>query len=78
MDAESASAAARETIMHATRAANAGSQDANNALAQLTQSAALGAGIGGMTQDAQSSLLLDVLQQVCSLGLLAIKNGVKY
>ncbi|WWC73523.1 uncharacterized protein I206_107495 [Kwoniella pini CBS 10737] len=64
MDADQASVAARETIMHATRAANAGSQDANNALAQLTQSVAAGGGIGGLSQDAQSSLLLDVLQQL--------------
>ncbi|WVF68585.1 hypothetical protein IAT40_003354 [Kwoniella sp. CBS 6097] len=64
MDADQASAAARETIRHATKAANAGSQDANNALAQLTQSVAAGGGIGGMSQDAQSSLLLDVLQQL--------------
>ncbi|OCF46048.1 hypothetical protein I317_00136 [Kwoniella heveanensis CBS 569] len=64
MDADQASAAARETIMHATKAANAGSQDANNALVQLTQSVAAGGGIGGMSQDAQSSLLLDVLQQL--------------
>ena len=59
MDAESASTAAMETILHATRAANSGSQEANNALSQLTQS-----GIGTMSQDAQSILLMDVLQQV--------------
>ena len=59
MDAEAASSAAMETVLHATRAANWGSQDANNALAQLTQF-----GVEPMTQDAQSSLLMDVLQQV--------------
>jgi len=59
MDAEAASTAAMETILHATRAANSGSQDANSALAQLTQS-----GVGSMSQDAQSNLLMDVLQQV--------------
>ncbi|WVR08207.1 hypothetical protein IAU60_005254 [Kwoniella sp. DSM 27419] len=77
MDADQASAAARETIMHATRAANAGSMDANNALAQLTQSVAAGGGIGGMTQDAQSSLLLDVLQQLtaASMGRPLNNNG---
>ncbi|WRT69523.1 uncharacterized protein IL334_006510 [Kwoniella shivajii] len=77
MDADQASAAARETIMHATRAANAGSQDANNALAQLTQSVAAGGGITGMTQDAQSSLLLDVLQQLtaASMGRPLNQNG---
>lgn len=60
MDAEAASSAAMETVLHATRAAHSGSMDASNALAQLTQS-----DIGGLTQDAQSSLLMDVLQQVC-------------
>ncbi len=59
MDAEAASTAAMETILHATRAANSGSQDANNALAQLTQS-----GVSSMSQVAQSNLLMDVLQQV--------------
>ncbi|KAL7424869.1 aspartate transaminase aat1 [Cryptotrichosporon argae] len=63
MDADAASSAAMETIMHATRAANSGQQEAVNALAQLT-SASSGLGIGGMSQDAQSSLLLDVLQQL--------------
>lgn len=64
MDPEAASSAAMETIMHATRAANNGQPEAVNALAQLTQSASTGLGIGGMSQDAQSSLLLDVLQQL--------------
>jgi hypothetical protein len=64
MGVEQASAAAMETILHATRAANSGQQDAANALAQLTQSATMGMGIGGMTSDAQGSLLMDVLQQV--------------
>ncbi|WWD20159.1 hypothetical protein CI109_104635 [Kwoniella shandongensis] len=75
MDADQASAAARETIMHATRAANAGSQDANNALAQLTQSVSSGGGIGGMSQDAQSSLLLDVLQQLTAASMGRSLNG---
>ncbi|WVQ96110.1 hypothetical protein IAU59_003212 [Kwoniella sp. CBS 9459] len=75
MDADQASAAARETIMHATKAANAGSQDANNALAQLTQSVAAGGGIGGMSQDAQSSLLLDVLQQLTAASMGRPLNG---
>ncbi|KAK6908754.1 hypothetical protein L486_01602 [Kwoniella mangroviensis CBS 10435] len=77
MDADQASAAAKETIMHATRAANAGSQDANNALAQLTQSVAVSGGIGGLSQDAQSSLLLDVLQQLtaASMGRPLDQNG---
>nr|XP_019043365.1 hypothetical protein I302_07940 [Kwoniella bestiolae CBS 10118]OCF22295.1 hypothetical protein I302_07940 [Kwoniella bestiolae CBS 10118] len=77
MDADQASAAAKETIMHATRAANAGSQDANNALAQLTQSVAASGGIGGLSQDAQSSLLLDVLQQLtaASMGRPLNQNG---
>lgn len=64
MDTAAASAAAMETIMHATRAANNGQPEAAHALQQLSQSAASGLGIGGMSQDAQSSLLLDVLQQV--------------
>ncbi|KAK4687119.1 hypothetical protein P7C73_g3003, partial [Tremellales sp. Uapishka_1] len=64
MDTEQASAAALETILHATRAANSGQQDAANALAQLTASASLGLGIGGMSSDAQGSLLLDVLNQL--------------
>ncbi|TXT13344.1 hypothetical protein VHUM_00711 [Vanrija humicola] len=63
VDADAASAAAMETIMHATRAANNGQPEAAHALQQLSQSAAAGLGIGGMSQDAQSSLLLDVLQQ---------------
>ena len=53
-----------ETILHATRAANSGSLDASSALAQLTESALAGGGITGMSQDAQNSLLMDVLQQV--------------
>lgn len=63
MDPDAASNAAMETIMHATRAANQGQPEAVHALAQLTN-ASSGIGIGGMTQDAQSSLLLDVLQQL--------------
>jgi hypothetical protein len=53
-----------ETIMHATRAANSGSIDASSALAQLSESAMRGEGIPGMSLDAQSNLLMDVLQQV--------------
>ena len=64
LDPDSASTAAMETILHATRAANSGSQDATTALAQLTESALSGSGIGGMSADAQSSLLMEVLQQV--------------
>jgi len=59
MDAEAASTAAMETVLHATRAANLGSDDANNALAALTQT-----GVSTMSQDAQSNLLMDVLHQV--------------
>ena len=65
LDHSSASTAAMETILHATRAAESGSQDASSALAQLTE-AMSGGGIGNMSQDAQSSLLMDVLQQVSS------------
>ena len=64
LDPDSASAAALETILQATRAANSGSQDASTALAQLSESALAGGGIGGMSQDAQNSLLMEVLQQV--------------
>lgn len=49
--------------MQATRAANNGHPEAANALAQLSNASA-NLGIGAMGQDAQSSLLLDVLQQV--------------
>ena len=63
MDAEAASSAAMDTVLHATRAANWGSQDANHALSSLTLS-----GVESMTPDAQSSLLLDVLQQVGDSG----------
>lgn len=62
MDNNTAQNVAMETIMHATRAANNGQPEAANALAQLTQTANLG--LSGMSQDAQSTLLLDVLQQV--------------
>jgi hypothetical protein len=64
LDPEAAQSAALETVLHATRAANSGSLDAGQALAQLTQTANLGGGIQGMSQDAQSSLLMEVLQQV--------------
>lgn len=63
LDQSSASTAAMETILHATRAAESGSLDASSALAQLTD-AMSGNGVGAMTQDAQSSLLMDVLHQV--------------
>lgn len=63
LDQSSASTAAMETILHATRAAESGSLDASSALAQLTD-AMSGSGVGAMTQDAQSSLLMDVLHQV--------------
>jgi aspartate aminotransferase len=49
--------------MQATRAANNGQPEAANALAQLSNASA-NLGIGAMAQDAQSSLLLDVLQQL--------------
>jgi hypothetical protein len=62
MDADTASAAAMETVLHATKAAGLGNVDAGNALAQLTN-ASLGLG-GGMSQGEQNSLLMDVLQQV--------------
>ncbi len=76
MDNEQASVAAMETILHATRAANQGQQEAANALAQLTQSAS-GLGIQGMTQDQQGSLLLDVLQQVsCTFQTPSITDAV--
>lgn len=58
IDADQAHAAAHETVRDATKAAKAGSQDATNALAQLSQ------GVEGMSRGAQSSLLLDVLQQL--------------
>ena len=64
LDPDSAQNAAMETILHATRAAESGSLDASSALAQLTESAMAGGGIGSMSQDAQSSLLMDVLQQL--------------
>lgn len=63
LDPDSASSAAMETILHATRAAELGSSDATSALAQLTDAMG-GQGIGSMSQDAQSTLLMDVLQQV--------------
>ncbi|GFZ50063.1 hypothetical protein JCM24511_07816 [Saitozyma sp. JCM 24511] len=62
MDADTASAAAMETVLHATKAAGLGNVDAGNALAQLTN-ASLGLG-GGMSQGEQNSLLMDVLQQL--------------
>jgi hypothetical protein len=61
IDPDQASLMAAETIQQATKAAQSGSKDATNALAQLSRSAM---NVGGMTQDAQSSLLLDVLQQL--------------
>jgi hypothetical protein len=64
MDADTASAAAMETVLHATKAAGLGNLDAGNALAQLTNAASLGLGGGGMSQGEQNSLLMDVLQQV--------------
>jgi len=63
IDPEAAQNAALETVMQATRAANNGQPEAANALAQLS-SASANLGIGAMPQDAQSSLLLDVLQQL--------------
>jgi len=77
LDQSSASTAAMETILHATRAAESGSLDASSALAQLTD-AMSGSGVGAMTQDAQSSLLMDVLHQVglvCVLSLTKVVNG---
>lgn len=61
IDPDQASLMAAETIQQAMKAAQSGSQDATNALAQLSRTATT---VGGMTQDAQSSLLLDVLQQL--------------
>lgn len=63
---------ATETIHQATRAAQSGSMDATNALAQLTRSSG-GLGIGGMTSEAQNMLLMDVLQQLSGQG--QIKDG---
>jgi hypothetical protein len=63
LDSDQASSMATETIHQATRAAQSGSQDATNALAQLTRSTT-GSGLGGMTSEAQNILLMDVLQQV--------------
>lgn len=63
LDPDSAQSAAMDTILHATRAAESGSTDATSALAQLTNAMG-GPGIGNMSQDAQSTLLMDVLQQV--------------
>lgn len=63
LDPDQASSMATETIHQATRAAQSGSMDATNALAQLTRSSG-GLGIGGMTSEAQNMLLMDVLQQL--------------
>lgn len=63
VDPDAAQAAAFETVMQATRAANRGQPEAANALAQLT-TASNNLGIGALPQDAQNSLLLDVLQQL--------------
>jgi hypothetical protein len=63
LDSDQATFMATETVHQATRAAQSGSQDATNALAQLTRSS-IGSGIGGMSSEAQNSLLMDVLQQV--------------
>jgi hypothetical protein len=63
LDSDQATFMATETVHQATRAAQSGSQDATNALAQLTRSS-IGSGIGGMSSEAQNILLMDVLQQV--------------
>lgn len=67
LDSDQASLMATETVHQATRAAQSGSMDATNALAQLTRSS-IGSGIGGMTSDAQNLLLMDVLQQLSGQG----------
>lgn len=64
MDSESANAAALETIMHATRAAEAGNVDASSALASLTSAA--GTNLAGISLQEQSGLLMEVLQQLSS------------
>jgi len=66
LDSDQATFMATETVHQATRAAQSGSQDATNALAQLTRSS-IGSGIGGMSSEAQNSLLMDVLQQVSQI-----------
>lgn len=63
LDSDQATLMATETVHQATRAAQSGSMDATNALAQLTRSS-IGAGIGGMSSEAQNLLLMDVLQQL--------------
>jgi len=70
LDSDQATFMATETVHQATRAAQSGSQDATNALAQLTRSS-IGSGIGGMSSEAQNSLLMDVLQQVSHILLMA-------
>jgi hypothetical protein len=66
LDSDQATFMATETVHQATRAAQSGSQDATNALAQLTRSS-IGSGIGGMSSEAQNILLMDVLQQVSGI-----------
>ena len=63
VDPDQATFMATETVHQATRAAQSGSQDATDALAQLTRGS-MGTGVTGMTSEAQSSLLMDVLKQV--------------
>lgn len=69
LDSDQAASMATETIHQATRASQSGSQNATDALAQLTRSST-GQGLGGMSSEAQNILLMDVLQQVsiCWLG----------
>lgn len=67
LDSDQASLLATETVHQATRAAQSGSLNATSALAQLTRSS-VGSGIGGMTSEAQSILLMDVLQQLSGQG----------
>lgn len=67
LDSDQASFMATETVHQATRAAQSGSLDATNALAQLTRSS-IGHGIGGMTAEAQNVLLMEVLQQLSGQG----------
>lgn len=63
VDSDQATLMATETVHGATRASQSGSTDATNALAKLTRSS-IGSGIGGMSSEAQNSLLMDILQQL--------------
>jgi hypothetical protein len=65
MDSGAANVAAMDTILQATRAAQAGNLDAGNALASLTTAA--GGDLSKMEAAEQNGLLMEVLQQVSGL-----------